>query len=438
MTRAMPLSSGGMAAQSIDHPQVGDRADRVFAWMNAVLKTPDFLEGPDDLIDADQKRYRPLDIDAVYTLYSHSTTKELTPRGHSITGEGKTIWIDNDYRVVAVESEFPRDMLANAVMLISELRQWGYPVTHDSLSFHPARPNTVLIEPKYDHLEITRWAPTINGQRNSEKTKIHSLAVEGIGDQLCMRWAERDRQIPDNAPARKERILKALRDTIRNYFKDAGYEPWEFTVDSIDPQGSCCLLYEVRAADLKMRRHSIWFNIDKDQSEPYVYKIPSEFREHFKNERKLDAMIEEHGGIRMTSLTKSILDHGGLINRNSKGVVTAKKRVLNLGRAAITYTIRQPKGRLEADVSIRGETEILLGTGTYLIKNVTLPESALAAISGTPLVKMVEHPLIPDDVIITSARNTSDGIRGEIRGETTLWKTGSQRLKKLTRKQEKR
>ena len=234
----------------------------------------------------------------------------------------------------------------------------------------------------------------------------------------------------------RERNASSRRYTIRNYFNDAGYEPWEFVVESIDPQGSCCLLYEVRAADLEMRRHSMWFDIDKDQSDPYVYKIPNEFKGHFEHEIKLDAMIEEHGGIRMTSLTKSILDHGGIINRNSKRVVTAKKRVLNLGQTTIIYTIRQPKGRLEADVTIKGETEVMLGTGTYFIKDITLPESALAAISGTPLVKMVEHPIIPDDLIITSARNTPQGIRGEIRGETTLWKTGSKRLKKLKKEQE--
>ncbi len=133
-------------------------------------------------------------------------------------------------------------------------------------------------------------------------------------------------------------------------------------------------------------------------------------------EAKRRAQIEKNGGLLQTSLVRQLVESRGLkpVPLSSDHGGGTKSEVFHLPTDPPTKVRMFVKdGRLEAEVHIGKDMRIT--TGSISIDNIDVPEVSVRGLKGKPLRALIDHPLVADDMVITSITPKGLGIRARIR-----------------------
>ena len=133
-------------------------------------------------------------------------------------------------------------------------------------------------------------------------------------------------------------------------------------------------------------------------------------------EAKRRTQVEKNGGLIQTSLVKRLIELNGLKSvplRSDYGGDT-KSSVFHLKTDPPTRVRMFVKdGRLEAEVHIGKNMRIT--TGSISVDEIDAPETAIRGLKGKPLRNLIDHPLVTDDMTITSATPKGLNVRARIR-----------------------
>lgn len=133
-------------------------------------------------------------------------------------------------------------------------------------------------------------------------------------------------------------------------------------------------------------------------------------------EAKRRAQVEKNGGLIQTSLVKRLVEQNGLkaVPLRSDHGGDTKSEIFHLPTKPPTRArVFVKDGRLEAEVHIGKDMRIT--TGSFSVDEIDIPESVALGLKGKPLRQLIDHPLITDDMKITSVTLKGNAIRTRIR-----------------------
>lgn len=136
-------------------------------------------------------------------------------------------------------------------------------------------------------------------------------------------------------------------------------------------------------------------------------------------EAKRREHIDKHGGLIQTSLAKKIIEINGLKSVPLHTDYSGKTKSYRFSvptTPPTKGTMMVKAGRIEAEVAIGSGMK--LTTGTFKADEITAPDAVIMALKGKPLRHLIDHPLVTDDMVITSITKKADRVSARIRMES--------------------
>jgi len=358
--------------------------------------------------------------------------------GNCVNTAGQQAWVDED----GEDIKTPRPLTLSwakgvAERLASDLTDTGRKSVVSMGSSRSAERERIKVEVPTHHQErhthpgsisshylvLHVWMQAITGEKAFRTFRVDSVGREDIAARIIAHIDRLTAAMPlDKEEAERKGYEHAHR-IVREAFARHDIEP--DLISLTRSTRSKELTFDVRhlMTNTLMEKHESHDHVQfhgNRADDPWKSSISthgSGIREaDIAAEAKRRAQIEKNGGLIQTSLVKRLVELNGLktVPLHSDHGGDTRSEVFHLPTTPPTRArVFVKDGRLEAEVHIGKNMRIT--TGSFSVDEIDIPESLARGLKGKPLRQLIDHPLITDDMKITSVTLKGDAIRTRIR-----------------------
>lgn len=273
------------------------------------------------------------------------------------------------------------------------------------------------------YLVIHVWMQAITGEKELRTFRVDSVGRKDIASRILAHIDRLAAAMPlDREEAERKGYEHAHR-IVREAFARHDIEPDLISLDRSSNSGGLTFDVHHRMTNTLMEKYEccdqVRFHGDRadDPWRSILSSLGSGIRDaDIAAEAKRRAQAQKNGGLIQTSLVKRLIELNGLksVPLNSKYSGDTKSSVFHLKTDPPTRVRMFVKdGRLEAEVHIGKNMRIT--TGSISVDEIEAPEAVIRGLKGKPLKNLIDHPLVTDDMIITSATPKGLSVRARIR-----------------------
>lgn len=354
----------------------------------------------------------------------------LTLAGNSIRYENTQMWFDEKGDIIPSQGRGKREWSALQTQeIMDQIARLGKKVSFNPvwLKAHPKEPGEICLTLPHcysgnvgvipiHYTSINVMMLKVSGKMETRYFRTDSIGRQDIGQKIVDYLDAISKAMPsslDEAIAiAKDRALQDIKDDYAEY----GIEP---RIESLKAEGAhegVAINVRIEMIDGAFESYTtlqsgrICGMDAKDPMKINWYTNKQKRHREIKAESVRRATQNKNNGLIQTVFAKQIKDIAGMEKQpmysDYKAQIKKKRFFLQSqfdGKGKVEGCLFIKDGRIEAEFHIG--TNILIKTGKVMIKKQDqLPESIIVRLKGKQLKTIIDHPIIPDGVKITSLK----------------------------------
>jgi len=269
----------------------------------------------------------------------------------------------------------------------------------------------------YYVISSLRWG--INGERVCEQQRFDSLGYDGIAKAIHNGWRKLDAIAPKSKSEAEERKRDIIKKELVHQFEGHGGIAPDFEMVEKWNQPNIC--FEGLDAQLYPMKECLVVRWRQAHPDNFYDPITVKWDKIISVQVSRRRMLDKVGHPVCTSLAREIMKQTGIPFVDSEGASRPNTGSLPIG-GGTTYRLVTKNGRIEAEMQYNN---FKVTPGAFRISNQTYPETVVASLAGRMLRDIIDHPLIPRDIKITSAKMENGDLKGRCAGKTVAHPDGA-------------